>query len=108
ATTVEKGVVRLVAEIKRNAFDRGHTDGTQSPPYDPKPLAIVLGASDVRAAALDFDGHVMVENGKVIVEYDQSARSAKRKRFTIAHEVGHLALWNVTSEKRKLSAQRST
>ena len=54
-----------------------------------------------------FDGHVMEENGKMVVEYDNATGSGRRRRFTIAHEVGHLALWEVTSNKRKLPARRS-
>jgi hypothetical protein len=107
AKTVEEGIIRIVDRVKRTAFAQGHTKGTLSPPYDPAPLAISLGANDVRPARLAYDGHVLVEGEKVIVEYAEAAKSEKRKRFTIAHEVGHLVIWNVSQDRRRLPARRS-
>ena len=107
AKTVEEGIVRIINRVKQDAFDKGYTKGTLAPPYDPTPLALVLGASDVRPASLGFDGHVLVEDGKVVVEYDEAAKSPKRMRFTIAHEVGHLALWHVSHDRRRMPARRS-
>jgi hypothetical protein len=107
AKTVEEAIVRIIDRVKRAAFDQGYTKGTLEPPYDPAPLALVFGASEVRAARLDFDGHVLVEDEKVIVEYDEASTSQKRNRFTIAHEVGHLALWHVSPNRRRLPARRS-
>ncbi len=107
ASTVEEGVSRIVQAAKKAAFEQGYSVGTLRPPYDPKPLALVLGAKEVRRAALGFDGHVAREADGLIIEYDSENRSRRRLRFTVAHEVGHLALWKATRDVRKLPARRS-
>jgi hypothetical protein len=61
----------------------------------------------VRAAELGFDGHVIQEGSRIFVEYDVSIASRQRKRFTIAHEVGHLILWNASGGIKKITARRS-
>jgi hypothetical protein len=41
-------------------------------------------------------------------EFTVTPASRQRKRFTIAHEVGHLVLWNASGGIKKIAARRST
>lgn len=108
AETVEEGIVRSVAALRRKVLEAGQSRGVSTPPYDPIPLAFSLGAEDVRPAALGFDGHVVQEGSRILVEYDESIASRQRRRFTIAHEVGHLIIWNAVGGIKKMAARRST
>ena len=107
ATNVEEAIVRSVSRWRSTALANGQCKGTTSAPYDPTPLAFVLGAFDVRSADLGFDGHVIQEGERVIVEFDNSIASHQRKRFTVAHEVGHLILWNAAGGIRRVAVQRN-
>jgi hypothetical protein len=106
--TVEEGVILAVKTLRKKVLDSGQNKGVIAAPYDPIPLALSLGVVDVRAAALGFDGHVIQEGPRIVVEYDASIASRQRKRFTIAHEVGHLLLWNASGGVKRIAARRST
>ena len=106
--SVEDAVVRSVASLRKKVIEDGQSKGVATTPYDPIPLAFALGASDVRAADLGYDGHVIQEKERILVEYDSSIASRQRRRFTIAHEVGHLILWNASGGITKVGARRST
>jgi Zn-dependent peptidase ImmA (M78 family) len=54
-------------------------------------MARHLGVSDIRSRRIPADGRLRRENGKLILEVNETAPSS-RKRFTIAHEIGHLLL----------------
>ena len=106
--TIEKGIEHSVAVLRTEALRAGHGKGISGAPYDPTPLAFWLGASDVRAADLGFDGHVIQDGDRILVEYDVGIASRRRRRFTIAHEVGHLMLWKASGGIKKVAARRST
>ncbi len=82
-TAVEKKAL----EILRN------TVGLQKPPVDVKKIASLLGA-DCREAALPDETSGVLEkkpegHHKILVNKDHAS---VRRRFTIAHELGHLVL----------------
>jgi hypothetical protein len=108
AESGEEGIVRSVAALRKKVLGDGQNAGVGAAPYDPIPLALSLGATDVRPADLGFDGHVIQEGTRILVEYDSSIASRQRRRFTIAHEVGHLILWNASGGIKKIAARRST
>jgi hypothetical protein len=99
-------IVQTVSSVKKAAEENGLVAGFRRP-YDPTPIALAAGASSIRPADLGFDGHVIHEDGKVVVEYDAGNTSIKRRRFTIAHEAGHLILWRATGEMRKMAARKT-
>ena len=108
AASVEDAVVRLVESVRESARAEGFRDGLAGPPYDPWPLAAVLGASKVGRRALGFDGRVVREGDGLVVEIDNGTISRQRGRFTFAHEVGHLALWKVGGKVVKTASRRNS
>jgi len=96
----DEAVCRLVSDLrKRAAGVELPPPGIKNPPYDPRPFAELLGAAGIRGAEMDVAGRVVFDEDDVIVEFSRERSVANRRRFTIAHEVGHLALWEA---ERKL------
>jgi Zn-dependent peptidase ImmA (M78 family) len=56
-------------------------------------MARHLGVSDIRGQRILADGQLRKEDGRLVMEVNEKASSG-RKRFTIAHEIGHLLLAN--------------
>jgi hypothetical protein len=106
-STMDEAIAALVCSLRQRAAAKGVRDGVLGAPYDPKPIAFLLGAREVRPMAIAFEGQVLSENGNVVVEYD-GASQRRRQRFTIAHEVGHLALWSVSGKVRRTPARRTS
>ncbi|MGO9110916.1 MAG: ImmA/IrrE family metallo-endopeptidase [Thermoguttaceae bacterium] len=106
AASVEEAIVWAVRSLRQSARDLGFRNGTDTPPYDPWPLAVVLGADKLREKSLGFDGQVVKEGDGLAVEIDNAVASRQRRRFTLAHEVGHLALWKNDGKVIKTRAQR--
>jgi Zn-dependent peptidase ImmA (M78 family) len=81
---------RNLLTAEANRLIARHTSGR--PPFDPYAIADVLKV-EVREALLDgAEGYVLREGGKWCAII--SARSAKtRRRFTLAHELGHVLLF---------------
>ena len=88
---IRHAIEKAVGQARHDARNQGIVGSDKGPPYDPKPLALLLGASDVRSATIPCDGRVVVAQGRTIIEYDSRA-SFQRQRFTVAHEVAHLLL----------------
>jgi len=108
AASVEEAVVRFVGSVRQSARAQGFRDGVVGPPYDPWPLAAVLGASDVGGRALGFPGRILRAAKGLVVEIDRDTMSSRqRRRFTLAHEVGHLALWEVGGRVVKTASRRN-
>jgi len=72
---------------------KGPVKGVKYPPYDPRPFAELLGATEIRGADLDVAGRIVVNEADVVIEFNRESTASYRRRFTLAHEVGHLALW---------------
>lgn len=107
AQSIDVAVERVVAVWRKEALAKYGETGLAAPPYDPVPLAGILGITDIRSAELDVDGQIRREDGCMLIEYDQHSNSRARSRFTIAHEVGHMILWNVLGRVHKASRQQS-
>lgn len=105
---IVEAVIRSVELVRKRALKEGLEKGVKNRPYDPNPLAMVLGASEVRNASIGIDGHIIANNSALIVEYDSDTQSPHRRRFTVAHEVGHLILWQATGRIRKLPTRATT
>lgn len=107
ATNLSDAIVRTIAALRAAAQEKEVVVGLAKPPYDPTPLAFIAGAIAVRAADLGFDGRIVSENGGLIVEYDVAQTSLRRRRFTIAHEIGHLVLWQAAGAVTKLRDRKT-
>ncbi|MFM0569128.1 ImmA/IrrE family metallo-endopeptidase [Paraburkholderia caledonica] len=67
-----------------------HWDG--SLPVDPEKIARSMGVQVLREFGMDgCSGQVQFENGWPVIRYDIT-EAPVRQRFTIAHEIGHIAL----------------
>lgn len=55
-------------------------------------VALGLGAAEIIEEALPVDGAVVVDGGHRLTIRINSAHSPQRRRFTLAHEIGHLIL----------------
>jgi hypothetical protein len=73
------------------------------PPYDLVALAGILGAQGVETCDLDVDGDLFERDGQLIVRLDAAAPLGRR-RFTLAHEIGHLLLVPVAGFPKDSSA----
>lgn len=102
ASNMDEAVQRYITGLRQRGLQAGFSAGVTGPPYDPVALAHVLGVKHVEASVLDCDGQVRLdpEDGLPIIEVD-SASTRGRKRFTIAHEVGHLVLWELCGVKKR-------
>lgn len=69
----------------------------QSPPVDVEAVASQLGISVIRAADLLEDGRLISEDGRASI-ITRRGLSAERRRFTIAHEIGHLIMFDDRSK----------
>ena len=108
ADSVDDAVVLAITAARKQLANQGNGGGILAPPYDPVPLALHFGAQCIQSGDLGHDGHVKKdEDGKIIVEYNRSELSPQRRRFTIAHETGHLLLWKALGRVLKMPAYRS-
>lgn len=62
------------------------------PPIDVEELARRLGVSQIVDADIVEDGRLEIANGKPTIYLRDQGTSLSRRRFTIAHEIAHLAL----------------
>lgn len=72
-------------------------------PVDPISIAKKLGARIFRSESINYTGEFLFHEGKPIIVYKPSGNS-KRDRFTIAHELGHLALNHGASHRDTFSS----
>lgn len=78
--------------IERQARQLLGANRVVAPPVDVRLLARALGASiKEEASDSDVSGALFRQQGKVLIGVN-SSHSETRKRFTIAHELGHLVL----------------
>jgi Zn-dependent peptidase ImmA (M78 family) len=61
------------------------------PPTDLAAAAVNMGVREIRYVPLYIDGRVVQEGGRYVIEVNSRGPQV-RKRFTIAHELGHLIL----------------
>lgn len=66
-----------------------HFELSQVPPIDIETLAERMGVLDITYADLIEDGHLEYEPGHTRIRIRNDLGDARR-RFTIAHELGHL------------------
>lgn len=100
--TVEQAIEVLVLRVRMSCEMSGLlAPDLAAAPYDPAGLAYSLGATSVQSASIPVDGQLIRRKGEIILEYSERA-SPQRQRFTIAHEVGHLLLWDVMRRVTKL------
>jgi Zn-dependent peptidase ImmA (M78 family) len=78
--TIECAIEKLASEVSR---------GMLLPPTDLVVAARNLGVSDIRGENIPVDGVVRKEGAKLIVVYSRELAEGRR-RFTIAHELGHV------------------
>jgi Zn-dependent peptidase ImmA (M78 family) len=82
--------LRLEQVMDANDVLNKHWDGTL--PVDPKRIARAMDVEVVQEVGMnDYSGLVEIKNGQSVIHYDVT-ESPVRQRFTIAHEVGHIAL----------------
>jgi len=68
------------------------------PPVDIEAVARRLGVVEISPRPIDFDGYLARRpDGNLAIRYRQDSRLARR-RFTIAHEIGHILLSQETGE----------
>lgn len=108
ASDMDEAVQRYVSGLRQKALQADISAGVAEPPYDPGALARVLGVKDVAARVLNCDGQVRLDpdDGLPIIEFD-SRSTRGRKRFTIAHEVGHMVLWELCGGVQKRREMRT-
>ena len=63
----------------------------------------MVGIHGIEALALDVDGDIFEQNGGFVIRVDRSSPKGRR-RFTIAHEIGHALLFPVAGVPRGSSA----
>lgn len=68
-------------------------DGTL--PVRPEALAASMGAEVVGKRAFDVSGMIELVEGRPVITYNLSDAPVRR-RFTVAHELGHLALGHLS------------
>lgn len=109
-STIEEAIKQSVIYHKKIALDKGVLNGS-NPPYDPAILASAMGAEVRYSNLINYEGQIIIENSKesndevknIIIEVKKENRSRQKVRFNIAHEVGHLILWDAIGSKRRMS-----
>ena len=66
--------------------------GNPEPPIDPRSVAEWLGLVVVEQETQGCDGCVVMENDMAGILMNAAVSSEGRKRFTVAHELGHFSL----------------
>jgi len=66
--------------------------GNPEAPIDPRSIAEWLGLVVVEQEVVGCDGCVVMENDMAGILVNTAIRSEARKRFTVAHEIGHFSL----------------
>ena len=69
-------------------------------PIDVKSLAKAMGATIVAKPMAEESGSVEMQGGTPVIHFS-STESVVRQRFTIAHEIGHIALGHLDGAKKK-------
>jgi hypothetical protein len=94
---LEVEAVRVMREVQLAA-------GCTSPPIDLTRLAGHLGVTDVRYVPLSMRGRTLAGRGSWVIEVNDSL-SLPDRRFTEAHELGHLVLGTRLGAKVGLGAR---
>lgn len=87
----QEAVYQLDQDIQRLLFERVKGYGTGELPLELNSVAKGLGAVDIRYLAREVHGLTDFSNGRPVV-YLAMSKSDGRRRFTLAHECGHLLL----------------
>jgi hypothetical protein len=87
-------IQRLVASIRTLAKDRGYRVGVTESPYEPRVYARMLGAVDIAEDAdMLVAGAIVFHGTDPVIHLNPKSGSRVQQRFTLAHEVAHLAIW---------------
>lgn len=82
----------MAGDFERRANDLLRDHGVTEPPVDVEALAKALGISvSYERLEKDVSGLLLVENGVAKVAIND-AHHLNRRRFTLAHEIGHVLL----------------
>jgi IrrE N-terminal-like domain len=87
----ERDTTRAVEVFVRSR--RNSSDSLES-------LAHKLGVDEITEEKLPFEGGIFRENGRVVVKLNCDS-SIVRKKFTLAHEIGHLFLETIPGPRSK-------
>lgn len=82
--TAEAAIQQLTARLLEEA-------GLDEPPVDLEILASFQGIASIRSCAMDSAGRLLPQNGTLVIEVNAD-HTEERRRFTIAHEIGHTLL----------------
>lgn len=90
-------------DIEKLAMDILDSNGFNSVVVDPVKLANAYGieVKNAKFASQDISGMLKKENGKVTI-YVNSSEPSMRKRFTIAHELGHYFLDHIEENDKTI------
>jgi hypothetical protein len=98
SSNTKDAVRKLVKNIRSRAVEKGFSGGVIAPPYSPRKFAELLGATTIRSADLESAGRIVIEGTETIVEFQSSSAGTNHQRFILAHEVGHLAIWDAEKQ----------
>jgi len=88
------------ALLERQASERARrlasTIGVTEPPVDVAAVAKDLGLLMLEESLTDCDGCLVVHDGAAAIVVNRDLQPSGRKRFTVAHEIGHFQLHRQT------------
>jgi hypothetical protein len=98
---IDEAVEYLVSEFKQKTLCSEYKSGCEQPPYDPMAMGQFLGAKVVLSEDMSLEKNPLentrdlFDNSNITIEIPTFHTSHSRKRFSIAHELGHIMLLKI-------------
>jgi len=106
--TVESAIERLCRDLRAQIQERALPGlGASGPPYEPEKAAFCLGVAECRLGSIREDAILVEEANKLCLIVKREA-SRQRRRFSIAHEVGHLLIWKACGKRARVPRRAYT
>jgi len=94
--TGESDSLRAVASFVRRFREPGDTLSS---------MAIGLGIAEILEQPMSFPGGVFEDHGRLVIRLN-SQNSVRRRRFTLAHEIGHLLFWKILKVEHRSCGEK--
>ncbi len=113
--SIDDAIACGVDELRRRVRAKGFCNRFASPPYDPSVVAALFGVPVRKEESLRYEGQIarldpdpdLFRIERTTIQVRNEGRSPQRQRYTIAHEVGHLLLWEIVGQSRKAHLGRT-
>jgi hypothetical protein len=96
----------FASELESSSLVEAFVNRFRTKGEDLESLAKRLGVAEIARKRLPFEGAVSVDSNRRVVITINSLSHPLRQRFTLAHEIGHLMLWDMLHKNVRCGGDR--